>query len=188
MGTYSFGHFFDNNHQVTLPYIGTLEVNKIMPRYDVQSNTFDPPKFKVYFTQNLTQQANESWLKLNNYLNSSEPKQVKDNMLNDLNAGNGMHIIGIGTLVRMPLEGYDFIDEPTPTNLTPKLPAQLFLNANRTHTINAGGQSYTNVQMQTLLNTAAPKKTKFWLFSTLGILLLAAIGVGIYFYINGFKF
>jgi hypothetical protein len=188
MNTYNFGHFFEDNNILTIPNIGTLEVNKITPRFDMPTNTFEPPKLKPYFSQDLNQSAGDSWFALNKYLNTEDAKKEKEAMILAIDKGTGLHINGIGTLVKMPLEGYDFIPEIALLKFAPPLPSQIYLNENRSHTIYAGTNSYSNTEMTDLLNAPPPKKSYFWLWVTLAMVLIAAAGVGYYFYKNGLKF
>jgi hypothetical protein len=177
MNNFSLTHYFSNHSSLVIPKVGKLEVLADKPFYDMSQQKFEGPRFEARFQQDLYAEHDKSWDILNDYIKDTYPQQAKLNLLEQLNKEGHLHIEGIGTIVKMPINGYDFIPLNTKHSTLHPIDAPIHLQEPSVMQIAVGNDSYTNLEMQEMLNGPRNKRSLLWLWLILGVL---AIGGGVW--------
>jgi hypothetical protein len=187
MANFSISRFFEHYSKLDIPSVGTIELFSDAPRYNIADKEFEPEKFHFTFHEDIYQPYTSSWEALANYIDAENPRETCKQILTELEKGKGVHFYGIGSLVKQPYYGYLFIHEDEASTFNNAIQTNLHFNSEREMTVNVGDRSFSKKEMQEKLTFTAAKKSKWWLWVLIAVVLIAGTMLGLH-YSNTYLF
>ncbi len=187
MANFSINRFFEQHNKLEIPSVGTIELFADTPRYNIADKVFEPEKFHFTFHEDIYQPYTSSWEVLAKYIDAENPKETRKQILTELEKGKGVHFYGIGSLIKQPYYGYLFIQETNVPVFNDVVETKLHFNSEQEMTFNVGDRSFSKKEMQDKLTFTEAKKSKWWLWVLLVLVLAAGTVLGLH-YSNTYLF
>jgi hypothetical protein len=173
MANFSISRFFEQYNKLEIPSVGTIELFANTPRYNIADKVFEQEKFHFAFHEDIYQPYGKTWELLADYIDAENPKETRKQILATLEKGEGVHFYGVGTLVKQPYYGYLFIQEDNIPVFNNTIETPLQYNSEREMTVNVGDRSFSKQEMQEKLLQGTEKKSRWWVWIIIGLIVVA---------------